>query len=94
MKNKLKKIPSFRSEEAERAFWARHDSSEYIDWRKAKRVSFPALKPGTKSISIRLPLSLLERIKVAANRKDVPYQSYLKILLDERMKRSKEKANR
>lgn len=85
-------MPSFRSEEAERAFWARHDSAGYIDWQKAKRVSFPNLKPSTKSISIRLPVSLLERIKMSANQKDVPYQSYVKILLGEGIKREKEKA--
>lgn len=81
MQKKFKKIPQFHSEEKERKFWAHQDSSAYIDWSKAKRVQFPRLKPSTRSISIRLPVSLLERIKISANQKDIPYQSYLKMLL-------------
>lgn len=81
MKKQLKKIPKFRNEEEERAFWARHDSASYIDWRRAKRAVFPNLHPTTKSISLRLPASLLERIKSSANQRDIPYQSYMKMLL-------------
>ena len=81
MKREPKKIPKFKDENTERAFWAGHDSVDYIDWGKAKRTAFPNLKPTTKSISLRLPISLLGRLKIAANKRDVPYQSYAKILL-------------
>ena len=85
MKPKLKPIPKFKSEAEERAFWEKHDSTDYVDWSKAKRVSFPNLKPTTQSISLRLPLSMLDRIKVEANARDVPYQSLIKIWLDEKL---------
>jgi predicted DNA binding CopG/RHH family protein len=81
---KLKPIPNFRSEAEERHFWETHDSTEYIDWSKARRVRFPNLKPSTTSISLRLPVALLERIKVAANKRDVPYQSLIKTWLAEK----------
>ncbi len=67
-------------------FWATHDSSEFIDWRQAKRLTFKNLKPSTKTISIRLPESLLDDLKLLANKRDVPYQSLLKIFLAERIK--------
>jgi predicted DNA binding CopG/RHH family protein len=75
MKKKLKTIPKFKTEAEERTFWEGHDSMEYIDWSPAKNVRFPNVKPSTQAISLRLPLSLLEKIKVEANRRDVPYQS-------------------
>ena len=78
MSRKLKSIPKFRSEAEERRFWETHDSSDYVDWSKAERVRLPNLKPSTTSISLRLPVSLLDRIKVAANKRDVPYQSLIK----------------
>lgn len=78
---KRKSIPKFRNEDEERAFWVAHDSTEYLDWSKAKKVTFPNLKPSTKTISLRLPETLLEDIKILANKQDVPYQSLLKILL-------------
>ena len=81
-----KKIPKFRNEDEERDFWATHDSSEFIDWRQAKRLTFKNLKPSTKTISIRLPESLLDDLKLLANKRDVPYQSLLKIFLAERIK--------
>lgn len=84
MKSKLKPIPKFKTEAAERAFWETHDSTEYLDWSKAQRMRFPKLKPSTQSISLRLPISLLEQIKVEANRRDVPYQSLIKVWLAER----------
>ncbi|MCU0247225.1 MAG: BrnA antitoxin family protein, partial [Bryobacter sp.] len=77
--------PRFRSEAEERAFWERTDSSASIDWSKATRARFPNLKPSTKSISLRLPVDLLDRIKVAANRRDVPYQSLIKVWLREKV---------
>ena len=85
MNKKLKSIPKFRSEAEERRFWETHDSSDYIDWTKAERVRFPNLKPSTTAISLRLPVTLLERIKVAANKRDVPYQSLIKTWLAEKM---------
>jgi len=87
MKEKIKKpLPKFKNEKEERAFWQEQDSVEYLDWSKAKRVSFPALKPSLKSISIRLPESMIEQLKVLANKRDVPYQSLVKIYLSEKVK--------
>ncbi len=82
---KLKALPAFTSEAEERAFWERHDSSDYLDWGQAKRVRFPNLKPTTTSISLRLPVSLLDQIKVAANKRDMPYQSLIKAWLAEKV---------
>lgn len=84
MKN-LKKIPVFKDPKSEFEFWQKNDSAEFIDFTKAKRVSFPNLKPSTKSISIRLPEPLLERLKILANQQDIPYQSLIKIYLHERV---------
>ncbi|MGO9016968.1 MAG: BrnA antitoxin family protein [Syntrophobacteraceae bacterium] len=81
-----KKIPKFESEDQERDFWSNRDSAEYIDWGKAKRFSFPNLKPSTRTISVRLPESMLDDLKMLANKKDVPYQSLLKVFLAERIK--------
>jgi len=78
-----KRIPEFRSEAEERAFWETHDSTEYIDWSSGEAVRLPNLKPTTRTISLRLPVSLLERIKLEANRRDVPYQSLIKTWLAE-----------
>ena len=85
MKTKLKPVPRFRTEAEERAFWESHDTADYFDLSKAERVRFPNLKPSTQSISLRLPLSMLEGIKVAANRRDVPYQSLIKVWLAEKL---------
>ncbi|MEX1059607.1 MAG: BrnA antitoxin family protein [Methyloceanibacter sp.] len=85
MSRKLKPIPHFRSEAEEREFWETHDSTDYVDWSKAERVRFPNLKLSTQSISLRLPLGLLERIKIAANKRDVPYQSLIKVWLAEKV---------
>jgi predicted DNA binding CopG/RHH family protein len=84
MSRKLKPIPAFRDEAEERQFWEIHDSSDYVDWGKAKHARFPNLKPSTVSISLRLPLTLLERIKIAANKRDMPYQSLIKAWLAEK----------
>ena len=83
---KLRPIPAFKSEAEEGKFWKTHDSTEYIDWSKAECVRFPNLKPSTTAISIRLPLGLLEQIKIAANKRDVPYQSLIKVWLAEKVK--------
>ena len=82
---KLKKIPKFKNEDVEREFWATHDSTEYMDWSKAKLTLFSSLKPSSRTISIRLPESLLENIKVLANQRDVPYQSLIKVWLQEKL---------
>ncbi len=84
---KLKKIPKFKSEKQEVEFWSKHNSTEYIDYSKGKRVLFPNLKPSVKTISIRLPESLIEHLKVLANKRDVPYQSLLKTYLMERVEK-------
>jgi len=86
MPRKLKPIPRFKSEAEERAFWETHDTTDYVDWSKAKRVRFPNLKPTRTRILLRLPVDTLERIKVAANRRDVPYQSLIKVWLEEKLK--------
>ena len=80
-----KKIPKFKTEAEERRFWQRHDSSEYVDWSDAGTIVLPRLKPSTRKISIRLPESLIDELKVLANKRDVPYQSLLKIFLSERI---------
>jgi predicted DNA binding CopG/RHH family protein len=84
MRRRLKPIPGFRNEAHERRFWETHDSSAYVDWSRAKRARFPNLKPSTTSISLRLPIGLLERIKTAANKRDMPYQSLIKAWLAEK----------
>ncbi|MBI2410296.1 MAG: BrnA antitoxin family protein [Candidatus Kerfeldbacteria bacterium] len=85
MSKPKKKIPKFKNEAEERRFWATHDSTDYLDWSKAEKVSFPNLKPSTKTISLRLPEPLLNRLKVAAHKQDIPYQSFIKVLLDSRV---------
>jgi len=86
MSKKRKAVPQFKSETAERKFWETHDSAGLVDWSKAQRVTLPNLKPTTQSISLRLPAHLLERIKAAANSRDVPYQSLIKVWLEEKVK--------
>lgn len=80
-----KPIPTFSSEAQEKAFWESHDSSDYLDWSQAQRAVLPNLKPSTRTISLRLPQHLLDAIKVAANTRDVPYQSLIKIWLQEKV---------
>jgi predicted DNA binding CopG/RHH family protein len=81
-----KAIPKSVSEDEEREFWATHDSAQHIDWKKAKRITLPQLKPSTRTISIRLPEALLDDLKMLANKRDVPYQSLLKLFLAQRVK--------
>ena len=83
---KLKEIPKFRSLAQEEKFWATHDSTDYIEYSKVELGFFPELKPSSKTISIRLPESLVEAIKLLANKQDIPYQSMLKILLAEKVR--------
>ena len=82
-----KKIPEFDSEEQERQFWSSNDSTDYIDWSSGKRLILPNLKPSVKTISLRLPETLLNELKFLANKKDVPYQSLLKMFLAEKVQR-------
>jgi len=89
----MKKIPKFSSEAEERRFWQNHDSTEFIDWSKAETTVLPELMPSTKSISLRLPESMLEQIKVLAHKRDVPYQSLVKIYLAERLRAELHPAN-
>ncbi len=75
---KLKKIPKFKNEDEEREFWDTHSAVDYFDWANAKIGIFPNLKPSSQSISIRIPLSILNKVKIEANKIDVPYQSLMK----------------
>ncbi len=81
-----KALPKFKNEDAEREFWAAHESTDYIDWRKGKRATLPKLRPSSQTISLRLPKPMLDRLKLLANKRDVPYQSLLKMFVAERLK--------
>jgi len=81
----------FKNEDEEREFWSTHDSADYIDWKKAKKVIFSQLKPSVKTISVRIPEMMLEELKLLANKRDVPYQSLLKIFLAERIEKELKK---
>lgn len=87
MSKRAKAIPKFSGEAAERAFWEKNDSTQYLDWSTAQVTAFPNLKPSTKTISLRLPQHLLDAIKTAANARDVPYQSLIKVWLQEKVQR-------
>ena len=80
-----KRIPKFKNEDEERDFWSEHDFSEYLNWKNAERALFPNLRPSTKAISLRLPEMLLDALRQMANERDVPYQSLIKIFLQERI---------
>jgi predicted DNA binding CopG/RHH family protein len=86
MSKRRKKIPKFDSEAAERAFWEKNDSTEFIDWSAAQSATLSNLKPSTQTISLRLPQHLLDAIKTAANSRDVPYQSLIKVWLQEKVR--------
>jgi predicted DNA binding CopG/RHH family protein len=85
MNKPTKTVPKFANVAQERAFWETHDSTDYLDWSKAQKVTLPNLKPTTKTISLRLPQHLLDSIKTAANARDVPYQSLIKVWLKEKL---------
>jgi predicted DNA binding CopG/RHH family protein len=89
---KKKPVPEFRTEDDERKFWAEHDSTEFIDWQSAQRHKFPHLKPTLRTISVRLPVSMIEDLKLLANKRDVPYQSLLKVFLAERLEKERRRA--
>jgi predicted DNA binding CopG/RHH family protein len=84
-----KKVPEFKSEEEEFEFWSKADSTQYLDWSKAKPVTLPKLKPALRTVSVRLPVAMIEGLKVMANQRDVPYQSLLKIYLAERLEQER-----
>ena len=92
MASTKKQIPEFRSEQDERNFWAGHDSTEFIDWQSAQKRRLPNLNPSLRTISLRLPVSMIEDLKVLANKRDVPYQSLLKVFLAERLERERRQA--
>mgnify|MGYP000283004929 FL=1 len=81
----VKPIPEFKTEEEEREFWATHDSADYVDWENAEKTIFPQLKPATKTISLRMSESMLNELKLLANKSDIPYQSLIKMILRERL---------
>lgn len=87
--SKVKQIPEFKTEAEERAFWEKQSSTEFLDWKKAKQAAFPNLKPSTKTISLRLPEGLLDRIKIEANKRDMPYQSLIKAWLSDDVEESR-----
>ncbi len=80
-----KKLPNFNTEDQEREFWSKSDSTEYIDWSRSQKTILPNLKPSTKKISLRLPETMIDELKLLANKRDVPYQSLLKIFLSEKI---------
>ena len=85
VKPRVRKVPKFRNEDEERDFWASHDSTEFVNWRQAERVKLPNLRPTTRTISIRLPEAMIERLKVLANKRDIPYQSLLKMFVADKI---------
>lgn len=89
-----KPLPEFRSEAEEQAFWSEHDATDYVDWSEARPVVLPNLKPSTRTISLRLPEHMIEELKVLANKRDVPYQSLLKMYLAERLEQELEQMRR
>jgi predicted DNA binding CopG/RHH family protein len=89
---KKRPVHKFQSEDAEREFWASHDSTEFVDWQSAQRRKLPNLKPTLRTISLRLPVSMIEDLKILANKRDVPYQSLLKVFLAERLEKERRRA--
>jgi predicted DNA binding CopG/RHH family protein len=94
MRTRKKTIPRFRTEEREREYWAEHDSTDHIDWSAASPVMLPALRPTMRTISLRLPESMIAELKVLANKRDVPYQSLLKVFLAERIREENSRSKR
>lgn len=93
-RRKLKPVPTFKTEAAERAFWEAADSTEYVDWKSGKTVRFPELRPTSTAISVRLPDTLLTELKLLANERDVPYQSLLKVYLADRVRAERQRKRR
>ncbi len=84
-----RRLPRFRTEDEERAFWSKQDSTAYVDWKTGRKLTMPRLKPSTATISLRLPEAMLDELKLLANKRDVPYQSLLKVFLAERLERER-----
>jgi predicted DNA binding CopG/RHH family protein len=84
-----KQVPKFRSKEDEPKFWAKNDSTEFIDWQSGQKRKFPKLRPSLRTISLRLPVSMIEDLKILANKRDVPYQSLQKVFLAERLEKER-----
>ena len=87
-----KRVPEFRSEDQERVFWATYDSTDYINWSQARGRKLANLKPSLRTISLRLLVSMIEDLKLLANKRDVPYQSLLKVFLAERLEQERRRA--
>ena len=87
MKRNLKKAPKIKGEDKAASFWAKHDSTDFVDWSNAKKGTFPNLRPTTRPIPLRLPVSTIDRVKVIAHKKDVPYQSLVKLYIEEGIER-------
>ena len=85
---RLKKMPKFKDEDAEREFWSKADSTEYVDWSRAQKLLLPNFRPTLRTISLRLPESMIAELKLLAHQRDVPYQSLLKVFLAEKIKRT------
>jgi predicted DNA binding CopG/RHH family protein len=85
----MKKVPEFKNEDEEFEFWSTADSTEYVDWSRGQRAKLVNLKPTLRTISVRLPVAMVEDLKILANQRDVPYQSLLKVFLAERLEREK-----
>ena len=92
-KRKTVAVPTFENEDEERRFWATHDTADFFDWDRAAQPSFPELKPSTESISLRLPISMLDELKALANKRDVPYQTLMKIYLADQIRKDRKKAS-
>ncbi|HEX3696130.1 MAG TPA: BrnA antitoxin family protein [Polyangia bacterium] len=92
-KNEAGTVPAFANEDEERKFWATHDAADFFDWGQVAQPAFPSLKPSTESISLRLPVSMLDELKALANKRDVPYQSLMKMYLSEQIRRDRKKAS-
>jgi predicted DNA binding CopG/RHH family protein len=92
MVKKNKSLPNFKSEDQERAFWSKSDSTDYVDWSNARPLVLPNLKPSLKTISLRLPEHMLAELKILANKRDIPYQSLLKLFLAERLEEELQRA--
>ncbi len=84
-------VPAFVNEDDERQFWAKNDTTDFFDWENAAQIAMPELKPSTASISLRLPVSMLEELKALANKRDVPYQSLMKVYLSQQISRERSK---
>lgn len=89
MSSTRKRVPEFKSEDEERAFWATHDSTEFVDWSAGRKRRLTSLRPTLRTISLRLPVKMVEDLKILANKRDIPYQALLKLFLAERLEQER-----